>query len=291
MIRHLLPAALVVAAFGLLSPAASAQSQDYFIPGQGQGRPPAAAPAQAPRAARPARPAAPVAAPALVAPEGQMAADEPMGPPQQLQLPPAPDLPALQRGASPPAAVMGVIGVPDIMRVSTAFQQVDKTVGERREKLNEDAQKEQNTWRDMEQALANDRGKLSPEQIRGREHELQERITKAQKEFRERGNILQAAAQYGQAQIERTLVGIIQRVAESRGMNIVMHRQMVALNVPEFDITEQVAGELNKALSSVVLPPDGVMPPLVQAAAAAKPATAPAKPAAAPAATPAPAKK
>ena len=59
-------------------------------------------------------------------------------------------------------------------------------IGERREKLNEDAQKEQAAWRDLQQALANDRGKLTPEQIRARERELQDRITKAQRKFRER---------------------------------------------------------------------------------------------------------
>jgi Skp family chaperone for outer membrane proteins len=183
-----------------------------------------------------------------------------------------------------------VIGVPDIMRASTAAQQIEKTIGERREKLNEDAQKEQAAWRDMQQALANDRSKLSPDQIRARERELQDRITKAQRDFRERGAIIQQAAQYGLAQIERTLVGLIQRVAESRGMNIVLHRQQVALNVNEFDITAETIDELNKVLPSVVIPPDGALPPEMAAApsgpAQAQPAAAPAKPAAAPAAAP-----
>ena len=43
------------------------------------------------------------------------------------------------------------------MRASTAFQQVDKKIVERRQKLNEDAQKEQVALRDLEQALANER--------------------------------------------------------------------------------------------------------------------------------------
>ena len=193
-------------------------------------------------------------------PPGAEDQQQPLPPLQASQLPPPPDIPVLPRGASPPAAVIGVIGVPEIMRASTAAQQVEKTIGERREKLNEDAQKEQAAWRDMQQALANDRGKLSPEQVRSRERELQDRITKAQREFRERGTIIQQAAQYGLAQIERTLVGVIQKVAESRGMNLVLHRQQVALNVNEFDITEQVTEELNKVLPSVIIPPDGVTP-------------------------------
>ena len=205
----------------------------------------------------------------------------------QLQLPPPPELPALAKANAPPTAVIGVLGIPEIMRASTAAQQVEKTIGERREKLNEDAQKEQQVWREMQQSLANERSKLSADQIRAREKELQDRITGAQRTFRDRNRIIQEAGQYGLAQIERMLVSVIRQVAESHGMNIVLHRAQVALNVNEFDLTDQVFAQLNKTLPSVILPPDGVEPPM---AAAQAPATAPsATPASAGGGTPAPA--
>ena len=269
--------------------AASAQNQGYFMPPQQR------APAQA-RPAQPARPQAPPVVPMQMAPEPQpepRMGQEGQAPPQ-FQLPPPPTIPALGRGASPPASVVGVIGVPEVLRASTAAQQIDKVIGERREKLNEDAQKEQAAWRDMQQALTNDRAKLSPEQIRTRERELQERITKAQREFRERGNVVQLATQYGLAQIERALGGVIQSVAESRGMNLVLHRQNVALNVAEFDITEQVAQQLNKVLPTIIIPPDGVTPPVLapvgqQAPSSVEPAATASQPAAPAAPPPAPA--
>ena len=92
------------------------------------------------------------------------AADAPLPPPPP-QLPPPPDLPVLPKGATPPAAVFGVIGVPDIMRISSAAEQVNKTIGERRDKLNQDAQKEQNEWLQMRQSLEADHAKLSPDQL------------------------------------------------------------------------------------------------------------------------------
>ena len=69
-------------------------------------------------------------------------------------------------------------------------------------------------------------------------------------------------------------------------MNLVLHRAQVALNVNEFDITEQVAEQLNKVLPSVDIPPEGVAPVAQQAPAAgqATPASAPPTP---PAPTPA----
>jgi Skp family chaperone for outer membrane proteins len=211
-------------------------------------------------------------------------------PPLNVQLPPPPDLPPLPKGEAPPVAVIGVMGVPEVMRASAAAQQVEKVIGERRNKLNEDAQKEQAAWRDMQQSLANDRAKLSSEQVRARERELQERITNAQRQFRDRNRIIQEAAQYALAQIERTLIAVIRQVAEARGMNLVLHRAQVALNVNQFDITDQVTEQLNKILPTVLIPPDGVSPvppPLAKGPTAATPATAPAAPTPAPAAAPA----
>jgi Skp family chaperone for outer membrane proteins len=256
--------------------AAPAAAQDFFIPGNqrpAQPAPARPAPAPAPRPSAPAsQPARPLTPPAPN-PAALPADNEPA---VQVQLPPVPELPALPRGASPPVAVIGVMGVPEVMRASQAAQMVDRVIGERREKLNEDAQKEQAAWRDLQQQLANQRSTMSPEQIRNRERELQDRITNAQKLFRDRNRIIQEAAQYGVGQIERTLVAVIRQVAESHGMNLVLHRAQVALNINEFDITDQVAEQLNKVMPSVGIPADGVSAATAAAAAAGAPAAAPA---------------
>ena len=231
----------------------------YFLPPTAA-PPPAARPPAQPRPAPPRAPAVQVAPPQAIPGGGNAAAGAgaPSDAPVQVQLPPVPDLPALPRGAPPPAAVIGVLGIPDIMRASAAAQQVEKLIGERREKLNEDAQKEQGAWRDLQQTLANQRATLNADQIRTRERELQERITNSQRQFRDRNRFIQEAAQVGLAQIERMLIATIRQVAESRGMNLVLHRAQVALNVNEFDITELVVEQMNKTLPSIVLPPDGV---------------------------------
>jgi len=257
-------------------PAAAQQSPGYFIPpaGGGGAAPRGAPPRQAPRVVTP--PAVQVAPPAL-GPAGNLGVGAAQNDaPLQVQLPPVPDLPPLPRGPAPPAAVVGVLGIPDIMHASTAAQQVEKLIGERREKLNEDAQKEQAAWRDLQQALANQRASLSADQIRTKERELQERITNSQRQFRDRNRFIQEAAQVGLAQIERILIATIRQVAESRGMNLVLHRAQVALNVNEFDITDPVVEQMNKTLPSVSLPPDGVSAVAAQAAQPAAPPAAPA---------------
>ena len=251
---------VIVAGFAALLWCSVSQvaAQDYFIPGSprpAQNAPsrPAPSPTQRPSPQPSQRP--------LLPPQQIPSVQPAQGnnePTLQVQLPPVAELPALPRGTSPPTAVIGVMGVPEVMRASAAAQMVDRVIGERREKLNEDAQKEQAAWRDLQQQLANQRSTMSPEQIRTKERELQDRITNAQKLFRDRNRVIQEAAQVGVGQIERTLVAVIRQVADSHGMNLVLHRAQVALNINEFDITDQVAVQLNKVMPSVAIPADGV---------------------------------
>ena len=245
----------LLAAVPLLAPIAHAQQNPgYFIPPAA--RPPAAAggPRLAPRSV-------PTPAPAYVPPALPTPIETP---PLQLSLPPVPNLPPLAKGQAPPAAVIGVLGVPEIMRASTAAQQVQQAINQRRQRLNEDAQREQAAWRELQQQLSNPRSGLGPEQLRAKEAELQARITTAQRQFRDRNRQIEEAGQFALAQIERTLVGVIREVAESRGINLVLQRAQVALNTSEFDITPQVTEQLNKVLGKVMVPAEGmniVVPP------------------------------
>lgn len=211
------------------------QGPGWFVPGQSH---PAAAPA-----------------PVRAAP-----APQPPRPVQEAAAPPIPQLPPLPKAKPPPSAVMGVLSVPDVYRQSTAVQEIEKVINARREALNQDAIKEQGVWRQMQAALAHDRPKLTPQQIRARVAALQDRITNAQKEFSGRNQQIQEAAQVAIGQVNRMLIAVIRQVAESHGMNLVLHLEQVALNMNEFDITGEVARQLNKMLPSITVPPDSAMP-------------------------------
>jgi Skp family chaperone for outer membrane proteins len=242
---------------GYALPGAAQQNQQWFVPNQ-------------PRPAAPARPAprpapAPEAESQGLGPGLTTEAAPPgtEGAPQQqvqVQLPPPPDVPPLPKGPTPPAAIVGVLSVADVMRASTAFQQADKEFVGRRQKLNEDAQKEQVALRDLGQALTNERSKLTPEQIRTREKELQDRIAESRRVFGERNRIIQEASQYVMAQIDRATEMVTQQVAVSRGINLVLNKAQMLGTTSDFDMTPAVVEDLNKVLASVVIPPDGVSP-------------------------------
>jgi Skp family chaperone for outer membrane proteins len=284
-IRYLLVSALT-GAIALAQPASAQQSQQWFVPNQP--RPATPRPSAAPRPTP-----APMVGEQPGAESGLVPEPAPGGEGQaQVQLPPPPQVAPLPKGPTPPAAIVGVLSLADVVRASTAFQQADKEFVGRRQKLNEDAQKEQQTLTGLNQALANDRPKLTPEQIRQREKELQDRITESRRVFGERNRIIQEASQYVMAQIDRGVELVTQQVAISRGINVVLNRAQILGATPEFDMTQAVAEDLNKVLAKVVIPPDGVSPvnvklpegetPAGTNASETKPATAAAKSPAAP---------
>jgi len=233
------------------TPALAQQNQEWFVPGQGGQRP-----AQGQQQPRPAQ-------------------SQPAQRPAQQQQAPRPA--ALPAGSPPPTAVIGIVDIPEIQRLSTAFNQVREEIERRRTRLNDDLQREQNGWREAQQALAVQRTQMNPDQIRNRERELQDRITDSQRIFRNRSQAIEQAAQQSLMQIEEGLAGVVRQVAGSRNVNMVIPRPLVIMNDPGFDLTEEVAQQFNRVLRQVSIAPDsdGSSPPTSPAApaAAARPAT------------------
>ena len=227
---------------------------EWFVPGQARPAAPAARPAQRPV------PAAPGALPGALPLPGEAGSEQGAAPQIQVKLPPAPEIPPIPKGPATPAAIVGILSVPDVLRVSTAYQAAYKDLNARGQKLNEDAQKEQNALRELGQTFAAERAKMTPEQIRTKEREITDRATEAQRKFGERNRIIQEAGQYVMAQINRTMEQVAQQVALSRGINLVLNRAQILGTTADFDLTPAVADVLNKALPSVVVPPDGVSP-------------------------------
>jgi Skp family chaperone for outer membrane proteins len=245
--------------------AQQAQNGEWFVPGQPR-------PAGPPPVSRTAPRLAPSSsgAPGVLPLAGEGVGDQAGGsaPQVQYQLPPAPEIPPIPKGPATPAAIVGILSVPDVLRISTAYQAAYKELNARGQKLNEDAQKEQSALRELGQAFSTERARMTPEQIRAREKEIQDRATEAQRRFGERNRIIQEAGQYVMLQINRTMEQVAQQAALSRGINLVLNRAQILGTTADFDLTPAVAEVLNKALPSVIVPPDGVSPPALTHAAA-----------------------
>jgi Skp family chaperone for outer membrane proteins len=253
LLRSRLAAVLFAAVTIFAAPAAFAQSSPgYFIPPSAQ---PAQAPAPVHHSLRPLQTIPnPSAAPDS---NGDATAAQAQAQPQ---LPPIPQLPALPKGSPPPAPVIGVLSVPEVMQKSTAAQGVQEVIQDRRQHLAAEARRDQDGWKATQAKIVAARSKLSDAQLQAKETALQNEIAAAQTDFQARNQAIQNSAQTALGQIESELIAVIRQVSEARGMNLVLHREQVALNVNAYDITSDVVTQLNKLLPSVAVPPSVVTP-------------------------------
>jgi Skp family chaperone for outer membrane proteins len=174
-------------------------------------------------------------------------------PPQKL--PPIPQLPALPKESGPPAAVMGVLSVPEVMQQSVAAQGIEKIIEGRRQKLAAEAQADQHKWEGEQKTIVGEKSRLSKAELTNKEQALQHEIELAQVDFHNRNLAIEVSARTALGKIEATLIAVIRQVAQARGMNLVLHRSQVALNGPGFDISKEVVDHLNTILPSVAVPP------------------------------------
>ena len=171
-----------------------------------------------------------------------------------------PKIPEMKKGSPPPAAIIGVLNVPAVLHLSTAYQQALKVMNDRQQDLNGDRQKEEEKLNKLSRELMAERSKLSPEKIRQKEREFQDRVAESRRKFGERARILQEAGQYVWLQIDRVVEVVAQQVAAARGINIVLNRAQILGATPEFDLSPEVAKVVNEALPKVDIPPPGVSP-------------------------------
>lgn len=182
--------------------------------------------------------------------------ETPQGMPRvsQQKLPPIPQLPALPKAKGPPKAHMGVLSVSAVMRKSSAVQGVEKIVNARRAKLRAQAKAAEKKWEAEQKKIEAEKGRVSKKTLTAREKHLQNEIEHAQVDFHNRGVAVEISARKALGKIEATLIAVIRQIAEAHGMNLVLHRSQVALNVNAFDVTDEVAKQLNKILPQVAVP-------------------------------------
>jgi Skp family chaperone for outer membrane proteins len=157
-------------------------------------------------------------------------------------------------------AVIGVLSVPDVLQNSTAAQGVQKIIQQREAVLGQEAQADRAKINDEQQAIAAQRSVLSEQAFDAKVQDLRDQVAATQTQLQLKNQAIQNSGQAAIGKIEAELIAIIRQEAQARGMNLVLHREQVALNVSAFDITADCTAELNKLLPSVTVPPSVVTP-------------------------------
>lgn len=266
-------AALIVfaAALAWAAPAlAQAQGQQqWFVPGQGGGQ----GGAQQPRPAQPtqAQPAQAQPRPAQPQPPPAEAAPAQPAPPISIQ-----QLPPLSPSPPPPAPIIGVLDVDQIRARWAPYAGLDNAIRSRVNRLRQDEQRERQALDEMSRAFVAQRTNMTQDQQRNRQREIEQRAATLSRQFGDRQREIQSLAQNAEA-LEQIFRAVVSQVAGARGINLILRSNVVALNHPSLDITNDVLGQLQLVPVQVQIPPE--LPPAPAPAAQAPPPQPPAAPA------------
>lgn len=190
--------------------------------------------------------------PAHVTPPTPVRAATPAKPPEAE----IPNLPPLPPENAPPTAIIGVLSVPEVMQKSTAAQGVQAEIQKRQAALKKEEDVAQSGLQAQQQQILTERGKIPQAEFEKKVQDWQNQVAAAQTKFQEKNQAIQNAGQAALSKIEAELIGIIRQEAQAHGMNLILHREQVVLNVAAFDLTDETVKELNKLLPSVTVPAD-----------------------------------
>ena len=154
----------------------------------------------------------------------------------------------------PPSPVIIVIDMQEVLRKSTAVQDVQKQIEQTRSTYQSELQQKEKELREADQELSRQRTILSSDAFAEKRRQLEEQLAGFQRDIGARKQALEKSFAQGMRQIEGRLIKIADDIAAERGANLVLPKSNVLLVHPDFEATDEALKRLNSALPSMKLP-------------------------------------
>lgn len=171
----------------------------------------------------------------------------------------APSTAAAQEETAP-APVVGVMDLQGILAKSSAARMVAAQREKYSNTYQEQAAVREKELREEDQELARQRAVMSPEAANKRREEFQQKIASYQKEVQQRRKNLEQAFAQAMNEIQSTVIRLTDKVANEKGMNLIVYRSQVFLFDPGMEITDEILTALNKELPAVTMTDPEKMP-------------------------------
>ena len=149
--------------------------------------------------------------------------------------------------------VIIVMDEQQILRESTAVQELQKHLGGERSAFQSELRTQEQDLRSADQELARQRTVLSAEAFATKRKELERKVAKLQRQVQERKVGLEKIFRDGMAQVRKALIEVAHEIAKERAADLVFTKRAVVLVNPSFDITREALKRLNQKLPTVAL--------------------------------------
>lgn len=170
--------------------------------------------------------------------------------------------PLAMAAGEPPQPKIVIIDMQEILRESTAVNELQERIERQRLTYQEELRKREEELRESEQQLIRERSALEPEAFARRRQELEQTVSEAQREIQQNRQRLDRAFSEGMRQVQLQVIRIADQIADERGANLVLEKSTVLLSHPDFEITEETLRRLNETLprlepEATAVPEDG----------------------------------
>lgn len=150
--------------------------------------------------------------------------------------------------------VIAVIDVQQVLKDSTAAKAVRAQIDKQREVYQAQLAQQENTLREADKKLAEERPTLAADVFAQRRDQLGKQIDQLRQTSDKLKQQLEQAFNAGMGQVTQALAGVLADIAKQRGLTLVLNKAMVPLSANNFDITDDTLKMLNAKLPTVTVP-------------------------------------
>ncbi len=165
----------------------------------------------------------------------------------------APQQPAAKPGEPLKAPVVAVVDVQRIMQESSASKGIQKAIESQRDSYQKEIQSLEDKLQSAENELRKQQTVLAPDAFAAKRRDFEKQVAEVQRTVQTRKRTLDTAFNDAMGHVQKTMLEIVQDIADERGANVVIPRNLLVLFASNLDVTEPVLERLNKQLPTVAV--------------------------------------
>ncbi len=148
---------------------------------------------------------------------------------------------------------IAIIDLGQVLVDSPAMKDVDRQLKELDAKLRSDAKSDEESFRERQLTLNQQRAIISPEQFSERQRALSTEMRDSRNELQAKIRQLAASRTAALKKIEDAMEPIVSKIAKQVGATVILERKQVVFVSKELNITASVSKELNRKLTKLPL--------------------------------------
>ena len=160
-------------------------------------------------------------------------------------------VPSSAVGDQLPVTVAAVVDYQRVLQEAEASKSIARQMEERRKIYQDEIAQEEKRLFEAERELSKQRSVLSEDAFSAKQQELEAEVQAVRELTQKRRQALEEVSAEAVSKVELALFEVLTRIAETRGLNVVLPTSQVLFFSRQIDLTDEVLAELDTTLSEV----------------------------------------